>query len=86
MSNRSFRIPDEILDKLDAIADKNRRSSNYLVNQAVLRFIEDQEEEEQRWKDTLVAIKQVDNGDTVSGKSVMKWLDTWGKPKRKKRT
>lgn len=75
--NRSFRIDDNLYNKLSDFADKNKRSVNWLVNEAVRDFISKKDIEEERWQETLQAIDSTKQGKVLAEKEVNNWLKTW---------
>jgi len=55
-----------------------RRSKSSIINQAVEEFLEHQQQEQQRWQETLEALESVRQGQVVSGDSAHTWLESWG--------
>jgi predicted transcriptional regulator len=79
MSVTSIRLQDDLDKLLSDLALKSNRSKNWLINQAIKEFVENQALEEQRWLDTLPALDSVRSGRSVPAEQVDAWLATWGK-------
>ncbi len=84
MSVRSVRLQEDLESPLEALAERLRRSKNWLINQAVREFIDRQQLEEGRWRETVQALDSVESGRVVAGEAVHEWLATWGTPDEKK--
>ena len=78
MGVTSVRLQPEIESPLDELAKKLDRSKNYLINQAIKEFIARQSVEDERWRDTLQAIRSVREGKVVPEEEVTRWLKSWG--------
>jgi predicted transcriptional regulator len=78
MSVTSIRLQEELEKPLLELADKQRRSKNWLINQAIKEYLENHEFEEERWLETLPAIESVKNGQSIPSESVESWLKSWG--------
>lgn len=78
MSITSVRLLPEIEQELAKMTVSMQRSKSWLINQALKEFIERQELEEERWKQTLQAMDSAAQGYVVEGDSVKQWLKSWG--------
>jgi predicted transcriptional regulator len=78
MSVTSIRLQSDLEDSLDQLATKLSRSKNWVINEALKFYIFAQQQEEQRWKETLVALASVQSGQVVESDKVHAWLDSWG--------
>ncbi len=78
MSTTSFRLDDDLQEKLDATAERLRRSKGWIINDALRQYIKREERKQQMLEETLEAIADIQAGRVVSGEEVMKWLSTWG--------
>lgn len=65
-------VPEELAQKLDLMAERLGRSKNWIVEQALSAWI-DQEEERSRL--TRVALADVDAGRVIDHLSVQAWAD-----------
>lgn len=78
MSTTSFRLDDDLQEKLDATANRLKRSKGWIINDALRQYIEQEERKQQMLEETQDAIADIEAGRVVSGAEVMKWLETWG--------
>lgn len=78
MSVTTVRLKPEVEEGLENMADDLQRSKSWLINQAVLEFIQRRKHEQMRWQETLEAMESVAKGQVVSGDRVHAWLNSWG--------
>lgn len=78
MSVTSVRLSDELISAVESLAQKLDRSKNYIINQAIKDYVDRQNQEAQRWADTLEALENVSKGELVDGEQVSQWLESWG--------
>ncbi len=78
MGVTSVRLQPEIETPLEDLANKLDRSKNYIINQAIKEFIARQSLDDERWQETLQAIRSVEAGQDIDEKEVTRWLDSWG--------
>lgn len=78
MAMTSVRMPDDLMVKLDAIANKMRRSKGWIIKDAVTQYIESEELKAKRLQDTLEALDDVKAGRVIDGDEVVDWLESWG--------
>ena len=78
MSVTTVRLQPDIETGLEAMAEKLHRSKSWLINQALKEFIDRQELDQIRWKETLQAMDSVAQGKIVAGSEVQDWLRSWG--------
>ena len=53
MESLSFRLPDEVIERLNQLADATGRTKTYLVTQAIYRYLDECEDlilAETRWR------------------------------------
>lgn len=74
----SIRLQNDLEQPLEQLAAKLSRSKNWIVNEALKAYIASQQQEEQRWQETLIALNSVQNGQIVDADQVHDWLDSWG--------
>ena len=84
MPMTSVRMPDQLIDKVEAIADKLDRSKGWVIKDAVSQYIERMERREQMLKETRNALSDIEAGNVVDGEEVMDWIESWGKSDEKK--
>lgn len=78
MSVTTVRLQPEVEESLEAMAGKLQRSKSWLINQALREFIQRQQQEQDRWQETLQAMASVAQGKVVSRDAVHAWLSSWG--------
>ena len=78
MSATTVRLQPEIEKSLDAMSVQLHRTKSWLINQALKEFIQRQEQEQARWRETLEAMESVAQGNVVSGEAVHAWLRSRG--------
>ncbi len=74
----SVRLPDELAEQLEQLADKLHRSKSWLISEAVKDFIARADEDRRRWQETLEALDAVKAGQLIDGDQVDAWLSRWG--------
>ena len=73
----SIRLNAQTKKRLDALAERSKRSKSFLAAEAIARYVESEEWQLGEIQD---GISDLDQGRTVSHESVSKWLKSWGKP------
>lgn len=63
------KLPDELVSRMDEIASRIDRSKSWIVREAVSQWLA---EEQRRHELTLEALRDVDEGRTISHEEVMK--------------
>ena len=64
-------LPSEMVEGMDALAGRLARSRGWVIEQALSAYLQDEQE---RYRLTLVAMQDVDNGRTVDHASVLAWV------------
>lgn len=80
----SVRLQEDLEASLEGLAERLRRSRNWLINQAVREFIERQQLEESRWQETVEALRSIEAGHGIPEGEVHAWLASWGRPDERK--
>jgi len=78
MSTTSFRLDDDLEEKLETTAARLQRTKGWIINDALRRYIAREEVRIKMLEETEEAIADIEAGRVVSGDEVMKWLGTWG--------
>ena len=78
MGMTSVRMPDDLLERLEATATRLRRSKGWIINDAVREYLEREEQRRQRLIETKEALADVSEGRVVDGDAVLEWIDSWG--------
>ena len=84
MGMTSVRMPDDLLERLEATATRLRRSKGWIINDAVREYLEREEQRRQRLIETKEALADVSEGRVVDGDAVLEWIDSWGTPEERK--
>ncbi len=66
-------VPVELADKLDILAGRLDRSSEWAMEQALAAWVDLEEERHQM---TLEALAEVDAGNTISHAEVVAWIES----------
>lgn len=73
----SVRVDPKVLQRLEALAAKSKRSKSFLAAEAITAYIE---AEEWQLGEIHAGLKDLKAGRAVSHERVSKWLRSWGKP------
>lgn len=84
MSVTTIRLPEELSEDLDRLAEETQSSRSHLINQAVKEYIVRAHTDAERWQETLAALESVKAGRLADGEEVGAWLTGWGKAAKKK--
>ncbi len=66
-------VPVPLADKIDGLAQRLERSKNWIVKQALQDWVL---QEEERYRMTLEALDDVDNGRLISHQAITAWADS----------
>ncbi|MBZ5617141.1 MAG: CopG family ribbon-helix-helix protein [Acidobacteriia bacterium] len=72
----SIRLDTETKKRLDALAQRSKRSKSFLAAEAIAQYVE---VEEWQLGEIRRGLADLDEGRTVSHEKVSKWLRSWGK-------
>ena len=78
MSVTIVRLQAEVEQHLEAIASRLNRSKGWVINRALSEYIEKQQLEEGRWRQTLEAMESAVQGKMMDAGEVHDWLACWG--------
>ncbi len=78
MATTSVRLQSDLESQLENLAQNFHRSKNWLINQAIREYIEKNQQETNRWEETLIALESVKNGQGIPEEDVDIWLKSWG--------
>lgn len=76
MGVTSVRMPDDLLQRLDATAIRLRRSKGWIVNDPVREYLECEERRRRRDEATREALAELDAGQVIDGDEVLAWIDS----------
>lgn len=77
------KLPDELVKEMDEVADRMDRSKSWIVRQAVAEWLA---EEQRRHELTLEAMKDVDEGRTISHEEILAMLEERKRERREAQT
>ena len=75
---KAVKLDADIQDRLYRLSELKHRSPHWLMKEAIVRYLEQEEYNEQLNRDTLARWQEAEQGKVVSHHAVSKWLDTWG--------
>ena len=81
MSVTTVRLQAEVEHQLEAIASRLHRSKGWVINQALSEYIDKQNLQQERWKQTLAALESAAQGKVVDASEIHNWLSSWGTEK-----
>lgn len=73
----SIRLDTQTKKRLDALAQRSRRSRSFLAAEAITQYVE---AEEWQLAEIRAGLADLDEGRSVSHDRVSKWLKSWGEP------
>lgn len=77
-----IKVDDEIRSRLKKLGEARQRTAHWLMKDAILRYLEREEEIERRNIEADQAWKEYkETGQYVSHEDMTTWLDTWGTDK-----
>ncbi|MGK7915707.1 MAG: CopG family ribbon-helix-helix protein [Prochloraceae cyanobacterium] len=77
MTTISFRLDDDLENKLNSITKNLSRSKSWIINDALRLYLTREEKMQQMLRDTEEVLADIEVGRVVSGEEVMKWLEIW---------
>ncbi|SCB58260.1 Predicted transcriptional regulator [Rhizobium aethiopicum] len=78
-SPTSLKLDDELKGRVQQLAKARRRSSHWIMREAIAQYVEREEKREKLRQETLGAWNEFEaTGLHVTGAEVEKWLSTWG--------
>ena len=78
-SPTSLKLDDELKGRVQQLAESRRRSSHWIMREAIAQFVEREEKREALRQQTLNAWDEFQvSGLHVTGDEVENWLSTWG--------
>ena len=78
-SPTSLKLDDELKGRVQQLAEVRRRSSHWIMREAIAQYVEREEKREALRQQTLNAWAEFQvSGLHVTGDEVENWLSTWG--------
>ena len=78
MGMTSFRIPDDLLSRLEHTATRLSRSKAWVIKDAVQQYLEQDERKARRLEETRDALADVEAGRLIEGDEMIEWMESWG--------
>ena len=72
------KLEPQIKVRLERLGKIKERSAHWLMQEAIARYLDDEEYQEQLNQETLNRWQEAGQGKIVSHKAVSEWLNTWG--------
>lgn len=72
------KLDSDIRDRLDRLGEIKHRSAHWLMKEAIKRYLEQEEYNEQLNQETIARWQEAEQGKVISHQAVVQWLDTWG--------
>ncbi len=76
--SKVVKLEPEIKERLDRLGEIKHRKPHWLMKEAIVRYLEQEEYNEQLKQETVARWQEAESGKVVSDQAVMQWLDTWG--------
>jgi predicted transcriptional regulator len=78
----SIKLDEELRDRVQHLAEARRRSSHWIMREAIAQYVEREEKRETLRKETVRAWEEFEaTGLHVTAEEVEKWLLSWGAEK-----
>ena len=78
-ANMAVKLDPDLKAKLQALGQAKKRSTHWLMCEAIRRYIEVEEESERHNQEALESLTRFEaTGEYIAHEDVDAWLDTWG--------
>lgn len=75
----SVKLDEELKRKVQRLADKQKRTSHWIMREAIREYVAREEAREQFKQEALASwTAYQETGEHLSGQEVREWLRTWG--------
>lgn len=75
---KAVKLDPDIKSRLDRLGKTKHRSPHWLMQEAISRYLDQEEHNEQLKQETLSRWQEAEQGRTISHQAVDQWLSTWG--------
>lgn len=72
------KLEPDVKDRLERLGELKHRKPHWLMKEAIMRYIEQEEYNERLKQETILRWEEAESGKIVSNKAMTDWLDTWG--------
>ena len=78
--SKVVKLDASVRDRLERLGELKDRSPHWLMKEAIIRYLEKEEYNEELNRQTLIRWQETEQGKVkmVSHQAVTQWLDTWG--------
>jgi len=76
--SKVVKLDSSIADRLERLGEIKDRSPHWLMKEAIVHYLDEEEYNEQINRETLASWEQIKEGKMVSHQAMVKWLNTWG--------
>lgn len=80
-----IKLKSDTVKRLDRLGVSRERSPHWLMKEAINRYLDEEEYNEQLKQETLNRWQEAECGKVVNHQAVSDWLDTWGTDSEQKR-
>ena len=77
-SPKEVKLDSDTKERLERLGVVKHRSPHYLMKEAIVRYLDQEEYNEKINQETLARWEEASLGKVVSHESVDQWLSTWG--------
>lgn len=78
------RLDEQLERRLNALAEKTRRSKSFIAKEALSRYLEEEERKQREDELTMARWQEFqETGEAVSHEEMTDWLDSWGTDQEK---
>ncbi|PCK03768.1 MAG: CopG family transcriptional regulator [Alteromonadaceae bacterium] len=78
------RLDEQLENRLNALAEKTKRSKSFIAKEALVRYLEEEERRQRENEVTLARWEEYqETGETVSNDAMTEWLESWGTEQEK---
>jgi predicted transcriptional regulator len=75
----SIKLDDDLKGRVEHLAEARRRSSHWIMREAIAQYVEREEQRERLRQDTLQAWEEFQaTGLHATAEAVERWLSSWG--------
>lgn len=78
MIRTSIQMHENLMEKLSAIAVRQHREQNGIINEAIKEYIEREEHRQKILNETWEGLADIQAGHIIDGEDVFAWLESWG--------
>ena len=73
------RVPEKLKKEFSKAVAAHGLNQSHAIRQLMNQYVENEKELSRRHRETLEALEDIESGRVFDGKTVLAWLDSWGK-------